>query len=162
MIRRYETWTGYGELLGAGLFVLSIAGLLWLLNQSSSVEEEEPCGEIVMVEPDTYFDYASFGFNHPQFNDDAELDKGGMPVVPDYDPSTGELPQSRPEGFMTLMPFPLPGLGYGYGSDYGYHDTVRRVSKPHACARPVPVPGTLWLVGIGAMWWLIGAGRDRA
>lgn len=152
--RRRSRWRQYEPLLGAGLFVLSIAGLVWLLNQPSLAGEadNESRGEMLIVEHDPYFDYASFGLPHPQFGNDVVLDKGGLPMIPGYDPAT-ERPQSKPEGYIPLMPYPLPMLpGWRLG------DQV--ITQPRA--GEVPVPGTLWLVGIGTIliWFMIkGAGK---
>lgn len=155
MIRRSRIWRKYEPLLWAGLFVIFIAGLVWLLNDGEVYAHDvEPGGEIVIVEHDPYFDYASFGLQHPQFGDDVVLDKGGMPVMPDYDPSTGELPQSKPEGHIPLMPYPLPMLP-------GWRAGDQVITRPYVCAREVPVPGTLWLVGVGLMALVIWKGGHQ-
>lgn len=152
----FRTCQEYKPLLWAVLFVLSIAGLVWLLNQPSLAgkADNEQRGEMVIVERDPYFDYTSFGLPHPQFGDDVELDKGGMPVVPDHDPSTGELPQSKPEGHIPLMPYPLPMLP-------GWRAGDQVITRPYVCAREVPVPGTLWLVGVGLMALVIWKGGHQ-
>ncbi len=154
--RRYvRIWQKYEPLLWAGLFAMFIAGLVWLLNEGEAhAYDAEPSGEVVIAEHDPYFDYTAFGLPHPQFGDDVALDKGGMPVVPDHDPSTGELPQSKPEGHIPLMPYPLPMLP-------GWRAGDQVITRPYVCAREVPVPGTLWLVGVGLMALVIWKGGHQ-
>lgn len=170
-MRRYETE------LGVSSMITTLVFLVWLsciLTQSEGVEEEI-MGEICMTPDDGHGRYSdSFGLIHPSFPEDMELDKGGMPVIQDFNVSQFDagdiitpdtiaglwqlhrLPMIRqdnhtiqPESHQTALRAPAIGTG---GSIGGYQE-----SMPHCTIDPTAInePSPLWLLALGYIFILL-------